>query len=97
MFSWTDSFLWTIRVMALFFIAWGLLGAIGLSLSGDGLSTRTARTGSAAASAALDGSALVGGCDGSAPVLVLEPPIANVDRSGYGSKMFSAVTHGPRC
>lgn len=37
-FSWTDSFLWSIRVMALFFIAWGLLGAIGLSLSGDGLS-----------------------------------------------------------
>lgn len=37
-FSWTDSFLWSIRVMALFFIVWGLLGALGLSFSGDGLS-----------------------------------------------------------
>ena len=37
-FSWTDSFLWAVRVMALFFVIWGTLGAIGLALAGDGLS-----------------------------------------------------------
>jgi branched-chain amino acid transport system permease protein len=37
-FSWTDSFLWAVRVMALFFIIWGTLGAIGLALAGEGLS-----------------------------------------------------------
>lgn len=37
-FSWTDSFLWAVRVMALFFIVWGTLGAIGLGLAGEGLS-----------------------------------------------------------
>lgn len=37
-FSWTDSFLWAIRVLALYVIVWGTVGAIALSLSGDGLS-----------------------------------------------------------
>lgn len=36
--NWVDSFLWAIRIFALFFIAWGVLGAIGLSLEGNGLS-----------------------------------------------------------
>ena len=36
-FSWTDSFLWAVRVMALFFIIWGVVGAIALGLSGEGL------------------------------------------------------------
>ncbi|MEE8485265.1 MAG: branched-chain amino acid ABC transporter permease, partial [Acidimicrobiia bacterium] len=36
-FSWTDSFLWAVRVMAIFFILWGTVGAIALSLSGDSL------------------------------------------------------------
>ena len=37
-FSWTDSFLWAIRVMALFVIVWGFVGAIALGLEGNGLS-----------------------------------------------------------
>jgi branched-chain amino acid transport system permease protein len=37
-FSWTDSFLWAIRVMAIFIIVWGFVGAIALGLEGNGLS-----------------------------------------------------------
>jgi branched-chain amino acid transport system permease protein len=37
-FSWTDSFLWAIRVMAIFLIVWGFVGAIALGLEGNGLS-----------------------------------------------------------
>ena len=37
-FSWTDSFLWAIRVMAVFVIVWGFVGAIALGLEGNGLS-----------------------------------------------------------
>jgi len=37
-FSWTDSFLWAMRVMAIFVILWGFIGAIGLGLEGNGLS-----------------------------------------------------------
>ncbi len=37
-FSWTDSFLWAIRVMAIFVIVWGLVGAIALGIEGEGLS-----------------------------------------------------------
>ncbi|MCL1595103.1 MAG: branched-chain amino acid ABC transporter permease [Actinomycetia bacterium] len=37
-FSWTDSFLWAVRVMAIFVIAWGFLGAIALGIEGNGLS-----------------------------------------------------------
>jgi len=37
-FSWTDSFLWAIRVMAIFVIVWGFIGAIALGLEGNGLS-----------------------------------------------------------
>lgn len=36
-FSWTDSFLWAIRIMAIFVIAWGFFGAIALGLEGEGL------------------------------------------------------------
>jgi len=37
-FSWTDSLLWAMRVMAIFVIFWGFIGAIGLGLEGNGLS-----------------------------------------------------------
>ncbi len=37
-FSWTDSFLWAIRVMAIFVIVWGFVGTIALGLEGNGLS-----------------------------------------------------------
>ncbi len=37
-FSWTDSFLWAIRVMAIFVIVWGFIGAIALGMEGNGLS-----------------------------------------------------------
>ncbi len=37
-FSWTDSFLWALRVMAVFVIVWGFVGAIALGLEGNGLS-----------------------------------------------------------
>ncbi len=37
-FSWTDSFLWAIRVMAIFIIVWGFVGTIALGLEGNGLS-----------------------------------------------------------
>lgn len=37
-FSWTDSFLWAIRVMAIFVIVWGLVGTIALGIEGEGLS-----------------------------------------------------------
>ncbi len=37
-FSWTDSFLWAIRVMAIFVIVWGFVGAIALGAEGNGLS-----------------------------------------------------------
>ncbi len=37
-FSWTDSFLWAVRVMAIFVIVWGFVGAIALGLEGNGLS-----------------------------------------------------------
>jgi branched-chain amino acid transport system permease protein len=37
-FSWTDSFLWAMRVMAIFVIVWGFIGAIGLGIEGNGLS-----------------------------------------------------------
>lgn len=37
-FSWTDSFLWAIRVMAIFVIVWGFVGTIALGLEGRGLS-----------------------------------------------------------
>ena len=37
-FSWTDSFLWAMRVMAIFVIVWGFVGAIALGLEGNGLS-----------------------------------------------------------
>ena len=37
-FSWTDSFLWAIRVMAIFVIVWGFVGAIALGVEGNGLS-----------------------------------------------------------
>jgi len=37
-FSWTDSFLWAVRVMATFVVVWGVIGAIGLGLEGNGLS-----------------------------------------------------------
>ena len=37
-FSWTDSFLWAIRVMAIFIIVWGFVGAIALGVEGNGLS-----------------------------------------------------------
>ena len=36
-FSWTDSFLWAIRVMAIFVIVWGFVGAIALGIEGEGL------------------------------------------------------------
>ena len=36
-FNWVDSFLWAMRVFAIFFFAWGTVGAIALSLSGEGL------------------------------------------------------------
>jgi len=36
-FSWVDSFLWAIRIAALFALAWGLIGTVGLSLAGEGL------------------------------------------------------------
>ncbi len=36
-FSWTDSFLWAIRVMAIFIIVWGFVGAIALGIEGNGL------------------------------------------------------------
>lgn len=37
-FSWTDSFLWAVRVVAIFVIVWGFVGAIALGLEGNGLS-----------------------------------------------------------
>lgn len=37
-FSWTDSFLWAVRVMAIFIIVWGVLGTIALGIEGNGLS-----------------------------------------------------------
>lgn len=37
-FSWTDSFLWAVRVMAIFIIIWGFIGAIALGIEGNGLS-----------------------------------------------------------
>ena len=37
-FSWTDSFLWAVRVVAIFVIVWGCVGAIALGLEGNGLS-----------------------------------------------------------
>jgi branched-chain amino acid transport system permease protein len=37
-FSWTDSFLWAMRVMAIFVIVWGFVGAIALGIEGNGLS-----------------------------------------------------------
>jgi branched-chain amino acid transport system permease protein len=37
-FSWTDSFLWAMRVMTIFVIVWGFIGAIALGLEGNGLS-----------------------------------------------------------
>lgn len=37
-FSWTDSFLWSIRVMAIFVIVWGFVGAVALGIEGNGLS-----------------------------------------------------------
>ena len=37
-FSWTDSFLWAIRIMAIFVIVWGFIGAIALGIEGNGLS-----------------------------------------------------------
>ena len=37
-FNWVDSFLWAMRVFAIFFFAWGTIGAIVLSLDGQGLS-----------------------------------------------------------
>lgn len=37
-FSWTDSFLWAVRVTAIFVIVWGLVGAIALGMEGNGLS-----------------------------------------------------------
>ncbi|GMQ93188.1 MAG: branched-chain amino acid ABC transporter permease [Acidimicrobiia bacterium] len=37
-FSWTDSFLWGIRVMSIFVIVWGFAGAIALGIEGNGLS-----------------------------------------------------------
>ncbi|MFV2000527.1 MAG: branched-chain amino acid ABC transporter permease [Acidimicrobiia bacterium] len=37
-FSWTDSFLWSVRVMSIFIIVWGFVGAIGLGIEGNGLS-----------------------------------------------------------
>ena len=37
-FSWTDSFLWAVRVMAIFIILWGIIGAIALGIEGEGLS-----------------------------------------------------------
>lgn len=37
-FSWTDSFLWAVRVMAIFIIIWGFVGAIALGAQGEGLS-----------------------------------------------------------
>jgi branched-chain amino acid transport system permease protein len=37
-FSWTDSFLWAMRVMAIFVIVWGFIGAIALGVEGNGLS-----------------------------------------------------------
>jgi branched-chain amino acid transport system permease protein len=37
-FSWTDSFLWAVRVMAIFITVWGTVGAIALGFEGNGLS-----------------------------------------------------------
>ncbi len=37
-FSWTDSFLWAVRVMAIFVTVWGTVGAIALGIEGNGLS-----------------------------------------------------------
>jgi branched-chain amino acid transport system permease protein len=37
-FSFVDTFLWTVRVLAIVFIAWGVTGALVLTLQGDGLS-----------------------------------------------------------
>lgn len=37
-FSWTDSFLWAVRVSAIFIILWGTVGAIALGIQGEGLS-----------------------------------------------------------
>ena len=37
-FSWTDSFLWAVRVMAIFITVWGFVGAIALGIEGNGLS-----------------------------------------------------------
>ncbi|GMR02808.1 MAG: hypothetical protein BMS9Abin20_1158 [Acidimicrobiia bacterium] len=37
-FSWTDSFLWAIRVMSIFVIVWGFVGVIALGFEGNGLS-----------------------------------------------------------
>ena len=36
-FSWTDSFLWAIRVTAFFAIVWGFVGTIALGIEGEGL------------------------------------------------------------
>lgn len=36
-FSWVDTFLTAVRVFALFLLLWGLIGALGLSLAGEGL------------------------------------------------------------
>jgi branched-chain amino acid transport system permease protein len=36
-FSWTDSFLWAIRVMAIFIVVWGFVGTIALGMEGNGL------------------------------------------------------------
>jgi branched-chain amino acid transport system permease protein len=36
-FSWTDSFLWAIRVTAFFAIVWGFVGTIALGMEGEGL------------------------------------------------------------
>ena len=37
-FSWTDTFLWAVRVMAIYVTVWGFVGAIALGLEGNGLS-----------------------------------------------------------
>ncbi len=37
-FSWTDSFLWAIRVTSIFVIVWGFVGVIALGFEGNGLS-----------------------------------------------------------
>ncbi|MEN8041379.1 MAG: branched-chain amino acid ABC transporter permease [Actinomycetota bacterium] len=36
-FSWTDSFLWAIRVFSVFVIVWGFVGTIALGFEGNGL------------------------------------------------------------